>query len=186
MRMTDMCKMLCLSLLLLMTTSCATVFSGSRQWVTFESEPSGAEVTLDGQYIGTTPVEHKVRGDFEAITGDGPTVVVEKPGYEPRRDYLEGHVNGVSVLNLLILPFWAIDLASGAGVRYEKRVNYRLSPLRNSSTPTTTTPPLVVPPLGPSVTEDKYDRLIRLKELLDEGILTQEEFEKEKKKILDE
>ncbi|MBO7233084.1 MAG: SHOCT domain-containing protein, partial [Bacteroidales bacterium] len=33
-------------------------------------------------------------------------------------------------------------------------------------------------------TKDKTDRLIQLKKLLDEGILTQEEYEKEKAKIL--
>jgi len=36
------------------------------------------------------------------------------------------------------------------------------------------------------VNDDKYEKLRELKKLLDEGIITQEEFEKEKKKILDE
>jgi hypothetical protein len=33
--------------------------------------------------------------------------------------------------------------------------------------------------------EDKYDNLIKLKSLLDSGIITQEEFDSEKKKILE-
>lgn len=35
-------------------------------------------------------------------------------------------------------------------------------------------------------TTDKYDKLKKLKELLDQGIITQEEYDKEKKKILNE
>jgi hypothetical protein len=38
------------------------------------------------------------------------------------------------------------------------------------------------PPMLPK--EDKYDRLIKLKKLLDEGVLTKEEFDREREKIL--
>jgi len=39
---------------------------------------------------------------------------------------------------------------------------------------------------GNTLVKSKADRLRELKELVDEGILTQQEFEKQKKKILDE
>ena len=45
---------------------------------------------------------------------------------------------------------------------------------------------LVVTPLVNDNVKSKADRLRELKQLLDEKILTQEDFEKEKKKILDE
>lgn len=35
-------------------------------------------------------------------------------------------------------------------------------------------------------TSDKYDKLIKLKKLLDDGVITEEEYEKEKKKLLEE
>ena len=38
---------------------------------------------------------------------------------------------------------------------------------------------------GEKQSKDKYDELIKLKELLDKNIITKEEFDKEKKKILD-
>jgi len=44
---------------------------------------------------------------------------------------------------------------------------------------------LVLHGLKPHTT-DKYDRLIKIKGLLDSGVLTQEEFENEKRKILSE
>ena len=37
-----------------------------------------------------------------------------------------------------------------------------------------------------SLFTDKYDRLLKIKALLDDGVLTQAEFESEKKKILSE
>jgi len=39
-------------------------------------------------------------------------------------------------------------------------------------------------PVKDSTTEDKYSKLAKIKKLLDDGILTQEEFQKEKEKIL--
>jgi hypothetical protein len=38
----------------------------------------------------------------------------------------------------------------------------------------------------PASTDRKYEKLIELKKLLDSGVLTQQEFEREKTKILDE
>lgn len=41
------------------------------------------------------------------------------------------------------------------------------------------------PQLQSSESGDKYDKLLKIKKLLDDGIITKEEYEKEKKKILD-
>ena len=45
-------------------------------------------------------------------------------------------------------------------------------------------PPAAAPPAAPPSPTDSYAQLTKLKELLDAGILTQEEFDAEKKKIL--
>lgn len=44
-----------LCVLLALLTSCSTVLDGSDRAVMFRSAPSGAEVYLDGERIGTTP-----------------------------------------------------------------------------------------------------------------------------------
>ncbi|MCX6559446.1 MAG: PEGA domain-containing protein [Candidatus Aminicenantes bacterium] len=44
----------------LVATGCATLFKGASEEVRMESKPSGAEVWIDGQKIGTTPVSLKL------------------------------------------------------------------------------------------------------------------------------
>lgn len=46
---------------ILATTSCATLMNGTTQHVMVTSVPSGAQVFLDGQPVGTTPTEVAVR-----------------------------------------------------------------------------------------------------------------------------
>ena len=47
-------SLLILSVLFL-SSSCATIMTGKTQEVTFDSEPQGAEVTVNGRVIGKTP-----------------------------------------------------------------------------------------------------------------------------------
>ena len=42
-------------------SSCCTIVSGTSQAVTIRSEPSGAEVTIDGTAAGTTPLTVQLR-----------------------------------------------------------------------------------------------------------------------------
>jgi hypothetical protein len=76
-------------LLALSLSSCATMFNGTQQLIPFNSQPQGAEVWIDGEFRGTTPVEVKLRrgakqhhvllklGEFEQ------TVIVERAGMSP-------------------------------------------------------------------------------------------------------
>ena len=47
-------SLLILSVLFL-SSSCATIMTGKTQEVTFDSEPQGAEVAVNGRVIGKTP-----------------------------------------------------------------------------------------------------------------------------------
>ena len=49
--------------MLLLTTSCASIFTGAKRSVLFESDPSGAKVMVNGFEKGTTPVQIKVKAD---------------------------------------------------------------------------------------------------------------------------
>jgi hypothetical protein len=50
--------------------------------------------------------------------------------------------------------------------------------------PEETAPQTAAPPAQPASVEDQYSELMKLKELLDAGVLTQEEFDAQKQKIL--
>jgi hypothetical protein len=97
-------------LVMLMTSSCATVFNGSRQKVTITSNPAGAEVYLNGKNTGfVTPCEIKVKRKVKAEPGFDKNVqhyVLKKEGYydyelKDRRHISNGAVIGNSVAGLL-------------------------------------------------------------------------------------
>jgi len=100
-----------LSALLIICTSCATVFSGTTQSINFESSPSGATVFLDGERVGSTPL----------------TLTLKKKKYSSLRVELEGY-NTISRqldkefdLITLLSIFWDLgttDLVTGAAYKY--------------------------------------------------------------------
>lgn len=101
----------------LMATGCATIISGTNQTLTFTSKPPGAEVYLDGQMIGTTPVSVEVRKNQKN------TVMLKKDGYRTvTRDITKSYDN-VALLNV----FWDLsttDMISGAAFEYDPNSYY--------------------------------------------------------------
>lgn len=76
---------LCVTLLL---SGCAAILSGTKQRVSFTSDPPGAQVVANGQTICTTPcsAELKKKNDY--------TIEIRKSGYAPGRAQLESSVGG--------------------------------------------------------------------------------------------
>lgn len=148
----------------IMLTSCA-----SSTMIT--SSPSGAKVYVDGNLKGTTPYKHKDRKPSLSQTQVG----VEKLGYEGEYASItkddDVHLGAAVGGFFLILPWaWILE--------YDENYHFELSPhgpehpeheLFHATRPKT-----------------KVEKLLELKALMDQGILTQEEFEREKKKVLEE
>ncbi len=136
------------------------------------SEPSEAKVYVNGMRVGTTPYKHS---DKKSI-GSKTHLRLEKEGYEPlnttfiRAEMLDARVFFGAIF---IVPlFWFL--------KYKPMHAYTLKPKLGNEQETIKETP------KPNLTKSKADRLRELKHLLDEKILTQEEYEKEKKKILEE
>ncbi len=109
-------KKIVLFTLFLVFSSCATIFTGTKDTIRFESEPSGARVFIDSIEECTTPCEVEVpRKVFET------RVMLKHEGYKPKTFPLRKAFNAVSVLNLGNLLFWAIDVVSGAVMKYDKK-----------------------------------------------------------------
>jgi len=100
--------------IVLVTTSCATVFGGSKnKLVVHEGNPPEAEVYLDGQKIGTTPVDLKIS---KYLLQEGSVVEIRKEGYHTDTIILERKVHpwytvidAVSTIGIGL----AVDLATG-------------------------------------------------------------------------
>ena len=104
-------------ILLSLLTSCAAILKGTSQTVTFTSEPSGAEVFIDGQSRGVTPLSVKLKKNKYD------TVMIKKKGYSPVVRPIEKSYDGIALLNI----FWDLsttDMITGAAYEYEPNSYY--------------------------------------------------------------
>ncbi len=190
-------------LCLFLFSSCGTIFGGAKYYahVTIDNHPN-ASITYKGINQGYGSAIFKVpRLEANKFTI---TVAEQDCGKQNftfkqrkiRGWALVGSILTWAIINGIPLPLGiAVDLATGALWKpdiMEKGVskidhkhftyvinNYTGCKQKDSTLNKTPNPPTVT-------IKSKTERLFDLKILLDRGILTQEEFDKEKKKILDE
>jgi hypothetical protein len=138
-----------------------------------QSNPSGAKVYLNGEPVGTTPYTHQ----DTKIVGSTTIVKLEKEGYEPLNTFFsrneEADIGAIIGGIFVWVPFlWTM--------KYKPTHTYELTPDSGDKQPKTKTN------LQQNQAESKAGKLRELKQLLDEKVITQDEYEKEKKKILEE
>lgn len=139
------------------------------------TNPPDANVYLDGQPVGVTPYRYT----DTKIVGSINNLKLEKEGFEPINTSFsrneEADVGAIIGGIFFLFPFlWTM--------KYKPTHEYELIALSGSQKEVKS----IVKPENPSKNKSKAERLRELKQLLDEKILTQEEYNKEKKKILDE
>ncbi|MFT3753765.1 MAG: PEGA domain-containing protein [Paludibacter sp.] len=154
--------------------ACSILFASCTSTTLIQSNPSKAKLYLDGEFVGETPYQHH----DSKIVGSSMTVKIEKDGYKPIITSItkdeEVDVGAVVGGLLIAVPFlWTM--------KYKPVHSYELKSLVPDTTATTKVSTQVQ--VG---VKSKFDRLKELKQLLDEKIITQDEFEKQKQKILDE
>lgn len=94
---------------------CATIFTGTDDTITFQSEPSGAMVMIDGVDRGRTPLTTSVNRDVNSAD-----VTYRLEGYETRTFELGQEFNMTAILSLFCFPLCpAVDLLSGALMEYD-------------------------------------------------------------------
>ena len=141
-----------------------------------QSNPTGAKLYLNSSYVGVTPYRHT----DTKIVGTTTYVRLEKEGYEPLNTSFsrDEQADAGAIVGgiFLLFPFlWTM--------KYDPSHIYELAPPGNFQQP-------AVAPSMPLASDStsaspKAAQLRDVKKLFDEGILTKDEYEKEKKKILD-
>lgn len=96
---------------------CATIFSSTEDDITFDSNPQGARIVIDGITVGTTPATIEV--DRPGL--EDTDVTVELEGYDPLRFELDKEFNNVAILNVLFWPGFLVDALTGALTKYDKK-----------------------------------------------------------------
>ena len=100
----------------LLTTSCATIFTGTKDRITFNSNPQGAVIYKDGVEQCKTPCTLKVRRSMNETDME-----FKLDGYETRLITLDKAFNTVSVVNLGNLLGWGVDALTGAVMKYDRK-----------------------------------------------------------------
>ena len=98
---------------LLLTTSCASIFTGAKRNVLFETDPSGAKVFVNGFEKGTTPVQIKVKADDR--------VDFKLDDYKERVVVMDSKFNLVSILNGFSIIGWGVDALTGSLKRVDTK-----------------------------------------------------------------
>ena len=135
-----------------------------------QSNPSGAKVYLNGESVGTTPYTH----EDTKIVGSTTTVKLEKEGYEPLNTSFSRNekadvgaiIGGVFVL----FPFlWTM--------KYKPERTYELVPSTGGQKQTV---------VQNGEAKSKADKLRELKKMFEEKLITQEEYDLGRKKVMSE
>jgi hypothetical protein len=133
-------KLILSAVLLLMLTSCATMFNGSKTKVTFNSEPQGASVIVRGENVGVTPCISKIKNNTQ-------TVVFQKEGFVPYAYEVQqkvsfwyytnvsclayGYLLGSPILgSVTALGFMLVDQSTGSYIIIPKEMKATLSPVK--------------------------------------------------------
>jgi hypothetical protein len=101
---------------MLFFSGCATLFSGTKDRIYFNSSPEGATILIDGVEQCKSPCSLWVKRSI----GDT-DVELKLEGYNTRIITLSHTLNVISILNLGNLFGWGIDAISGAVMRYDKK-----------------------------------------------------------------
>ena len=109
------------TLCLTMHTGCATVLSGTTQSLAVNSEPSGARVYMDNEFMGETPVEFEVKRKLADRR-----LVLKKEGHPDTHKNLESRFNPVALVNFMDGLGWVVDAFSGAIGKYDSKVDVQL------------------------------------------------------------
>lgn len=118
-----------LVMLTLITASCATIFTGTKDDINIDSKPEQAGIYINGIKRGETPSTVSVKRPGL----DKTYVVLKKDGYKNRRFLLESKFNAVSVINLGSVLGWGVDILSGAVKKYDRH-NYVMKLDKNKET----------------------------------------------------
>jgi hypothetical protein len=102
-----------MALTIMLITSCASILTGSKRNVLFETEPPGAKVFVNGFEKGKTPVQLKVRADDR--------IDFRLDDYKERVVVMDSKFNLVAILNGIGILGWGIDALTGSLKRVDTK-----------------------------------------------------------------
>lgn len=108
-------KNISLLTLLFALTGCGTLFGGSSQDITFDSNVAGVEIYVNGMKACETPCVYPL--DRRSSTA---VVMAKKAGYKDQQTIIKSELFKPAILNLSFWPSWITDLATGGMWQYSR------------------------------------------------------------------
>jgi len=115
-------------LTLVMSLGCATLFKGSTEKVSFASDPHGAKLYVNGQLMGNTPIELRLKSNQTY------TLEFRKDGYESKSILLNNSIGAGWIVLDVLGGFYPviIDMATGSWMQLDQtNVNAALEKQRD-------------------------------------------------------
>lgn len=111
-------------------TGCS-LFASGRQTISVASEPSGADVTINGERAGRTPLQYSIPRKDEA------SILLSKDGYEPATRHTSRSLSGVGIVDVifgcfLLVPLFGL-MGGGAYVQEPANMAVTLSPVESAA-----------------------------------------------------
>jgi hypothetical protein len=176
------------------STGCATILAGKSQTVTVATNPPGArcELIREGRVIGTVD---NTPGAITLIKSKHDIdVICRKDGFSDGKGFGDSGLEGATFGNIILggLIGWGVDSAVGADNKYPEVMTVNLVPSApvassGSAAGKFARPVSYTPKDSGGVSKDSSStekRLERLKKLKDEGVLTDEEYQKKRSELI--
>jgi hypothetical protein len=100
-------------LTMMLSSSCASIISGSKRKVLFETDPPGAKVFVNGMEKGITPVQLKVKAEDR--------IDFKLADYQEKIVVMDSKFNLVAILNGFSIIGWGIDALTGSLKRVDTK-----------------------------------------------------------------
>ncbi len=160
-----------IAMVIFILNGCATIVHGTKQSIPIATEPSGAQIVVDGTERHTSPMNVILSRKHDHM------VEISKEGYQTETIQVKSVLSGAVAGNIIAggVIGWGIDAASGGQWRLvPESINLRLRPevTQAKAAPITEKEPSV---------EEKLDQLKKLK---DKGKITEEEYAKMRSDVL--
>jgi len=139
-----------LAVLALLVGGCASIVKGTTQDIPVSSSPTGADVKLDGNKVGQTPMKVEAKRKTDHL------LTIEKDGYQAESVAITRNIGGAVYGNILAggLVGWGVDAISGAQYNLApSTITIALKPLTAAS------PPVVVAKSSAAIFIEELKRL---------------------------
>ena len=105
--------------ILLALSACGTIFNGSSQDISFDSNQQGVQIYINGMKACKTPCVYPL----DRQTGSF-VINAKKPGFEEQQQIIKSQLSSIAILNLTFWPSWLTDVATGGMWQYNRNGIY--------------------------------------------------------------